>query len=106
VLTPEEIRALAVPLEPRRHGIYFLLSGDEVVYIGQSNRIAGRVLEHAGWEGKKFDAWAYVEIPGNLDAIEREYLDTFLPLLNNDPLTRRAKNLPGFRAGMRAPPRP
>lgn len=68
-------------------GIYFLFDGDELVYIGQSVGIEGRVETH-GWEGrKKFDYYAYVDCPKEkLSYMETIYILHYKPKYNYNSL--------------------
>ena len=47
--------------KPQLHsGVYFLFKGDEIVYIGKSINIIGRVMSHT--KDKDFDTWCYIPI--------------------------------------------
>lgn len=77
--------------------VYFLIKGDEVVYIGASTNVHKRVATHAEsrdwmWSHATFQACP----PGLLAAIERKYLLRFRPRYN-PPETYEY-----FRAGHRA----
>lgn len=64
-------------------GIYFLFSGDAVVYIGQSINIYGRLAAHL--TSKKFDSYAMVECkPEDLNRLEHGYICRFRPAMNLD----------------------
>jgi hypothetical protein len=61
-------------------GIYFLVEGNEIVYIGQSVNVYNRVTVH---KEKKFSRCAYVECShDNLDLMESLYIHFFRPKLN------------------------
>lgn len=63
----------------RASGIYFLLRGPDVVYVGQSVDVLHRIARHRR-EGKKFDAFSYLECdPSELDRLEWLYIKAFVP---------------------------
>ncbi len=65
----------------RISGIYFLFRGDDLVYIGQSINVLGRVTAHTS--DKDFDSFAYLPCPEKeLLAVEALYINEFKPLLN------------------------
>lgn len=64
-------------------GIYFLFRGDEVVYIGQSIAVLGRVSQHVKEEVKIFDSYAFVEYDyRDLDRVEAFLIGKFDPEYN------------------------
>jgi hypothetical protein len=88
LLTAEEIIAASVPASVQC-GIYFLIKDGELKYVGQSVNIGARIGAH-GWRG--FDRWHFIVCPRDqLDAIERAYLDRFLPPWNDDGRTARLR---------------
>lgn len=61
-------------------GVYFLFKGEELVYIGQSINIMGRINNHniVNW-----DTFSYIEVPKyDLDAVEKEYILKYKPREN------------------------
>lgn len=63
-------------------GIYFLVRGDEVVYVGQSLDMLHRIARHRR-EGRSFDRYACMECePERLDALEALYIAAFAPREN------------------------
>lgn len=63
-------------------GIYFLILNQEVVYVGQSVDVLGRISRHKR-EGKEFDSYSYVLCsPENLNTLEAQYITAFMPWLN------------------------
>lgn len=95
LLTEEEIAAGRMEL-PCASGVYFLLSGERVVYVGQSVAVFKRVLEHMAT--KRFDGFAYVPCdPENLNVLESLYIHALRPILNGKSA--------GGRVGMCAPMR-
>ena len=64
-------------------GIYFLFDKGEVVYIGKSTDVFGRVHRHAIDGHKSFDAWAYLELGlDTIDKMERQYVQLLRPKYN------------------------
>jgi hypothetical protein len=65
-LTQSQISAIAVH---RKHadiggqGIYFLLLGEQIVYVGISNQISARVIMHIRDGEKTFDRVAIIQAP-------------------------------------------
>lgn len=94
LLDEAEIAAARLPL-PNRCGVYFLLRGASVVYVGQSVKVFSRVLEHMAT--KDFDGFAYVPCdPKALDALESLYIHSLRPELNG-----KWQNGPGMHAPLR-----
>ena len=69
--------------------VYFLVDGEEVVYVGQTISGVSRPLSHLG--KKTFQRIFFLPVDGNLDTEERRFIDIILPKYNADPLTRYAK---------------
>lgn len=62
-------------------GVYFLMLGDECVYVGQSVSICSRVVEHI--TKYPFDSVYFIEVPpGHLDRVERQYIRKLRPKHN------------------------
>lgn len=60
-------------------GIYFLIRGQEVVYVGQSLDMLHRIARHRR-EGRAFDRYACLECkPEKLDELESHYIAAFAP---------------------------
>lgn len=101
--TASEIVATAISMEPRKRGIYFLILGAEIVYVGQSIDINARLFEHRRGH-MSFSRWAWIECAaGSLDPIERAYIDAFLPKHNQDSKTRAKRgdnNAPPCELGL------
>lgn len=67
-------------------GIYFLIHGKKVVYVGQSVNIYARVAAHKH-DKKIFDRFAYVPCPPVLmDKLESLYIHCLKPSLNGTQL--------------------
>jgi predicted GIY-YIG superfamily endonuclease len=79
LLSAKEIAAGSLPWN-RACGVYFLLDGDEVVYVGQAVNVYSRIDHH---RGKKFDRYAFVPCqPSMLDRLESLYIHFLKPRLN------------------------
>jgi prophage regulatory protein len=64
-------------------GIYFLIDGDQIVYIGKSINVFARIAEHQRNNEKKFDTFTYIQIPiDQLDEFEVEYINAYKPKYN------------------------
>ena len=78
-------------------GVYFLIKGDRVVYVGQSVNIFARISSHV--QSKDFDSYAYVSCPiDKLDILESLYIHTLSP-----PLQGKNSNGNGFSAPIGLP---
>jgi excinuclease UvrABC nuclease subunit len=63
-------------------GIYFLIAGDEIVYVGQARNIFFRLAAHYNSD-KVFQTFSYVECaPEELCELEAEYIVAFAPRYN------------------------
>lgn len=82
---PTEIRSRASRIE-KVSGVYFLFDGDELVYVGESGDIYGRVQSHravAQTGGKKFDHAAFMEYPAEQrKKVEASYIRKYRPKYN------------------------
>ena len=69
--------------ENNRSGIYFLLKGDKVVYVGQTiNNVYMRIGTHMQ-QGKDFDSYYFIECSEfELDDLEAYYILIFDPFYN------------------------
>jgi hypothetical protein len=86
-LIADKLRTMeAVPGMPGAPGVYFLLHRDEVVYVGQSTNVFGRVAAHTGDISKAFDGAAYLPLPVSvLDSVEGALIRLLRPRLNGNP---------------------
>lgn len=92
MLSAEQIIANAVPAEPARSGIYFLINQGRIVYVGQATHIVARIATHIRDGFKLFDSWSWITCARDLlTSTERAYLNAFLPQENMDPVTRRLR---------------
>ena len=66
-----------------RPSVYFLFDGGELVYIGQSRNVYGRINEHLKDRDKVFDAFAIFSVPSReLLDIEQANIDYYKPKYN------------------------
>lgn len=81
LLSFEDIVKDALPWG-RACGVYFLVQGTEVVYVGQSVNIYSRISQHTD---KRFDKYAFVPCEAALlDKLESLYIHTLRPKLNGN----------------------
>lgn len=63
-------------------GVYFLIEGDEVVYVGMSRRVGERIRQHY-CAGRRFSRMAFIEVPDEaLRKIEAHYIHALNPPWN------------------------
>jgi hypothetical protein len=63
-------------------GVYFLVGGDKVVYVGQSVNVYARIAYHTD---KVFDSFAFIPCGKEmLDSLESLYIHVLRPPLNGD----------------------
>ena len=76
-------------------GIYFLIQDNEVVYVGQSVDVLGRISRHKR-DGKEFDSFTYILCPTkDLCTLETTYIASLMPWMNS-AMGRLPKALPVF----------
>ena len=81
LLRHEQIVELGMPWQ-KSSGVYFLIDGDRVVYVGQSVNIYSRIPQHYN---KKFDKYAYVPCTiQQLNVLESLYIHLLQPKFNYD----------------------
>jgi hypothetical protein len=79
----ETIIRIAVPAKTAVCGVYFLLQGNRIVYVGQSGNVHVRLESHRREGTKKFDRYAIVECGAKkLDALEAKYIAKYSPKYN------------------------
>ena len=79
LLRANEIANAAMPWA-KATGVYFLLDGDEVVYVGQAVNVYSRIGQHTN---KRFDRYAFVPCSVEaLDLLESLYIHCLRPRLN------------------------
>lgn len=85
--TPEQVVAAAVPVDEVQgspgYGVYFLVRGGKVCYVGQAKCILTRMHQHRG-TGRTFDAVAFIEgiHQDAMNDIEAAYRDGWEPPWN------------------------
>lgn len=64
--------------------IYFLYRSEELVYIGKSISLFGRIFQHIMNKNKEFDSLRYLEVPDfvDLDKLEIEFIIKYRPIYN------------------------
>lgn len=82
---PDVLRPLAalqsVPVVNTGGGVYFLVAGERVIYVGQSVNVFSRVGSHL--ESKVFDRAFYLPLPNaELDLVESAFISWLAPPLN------------------------
>lgn len=90
LLHADEIAREALPWE-KASGVYFLLNGNEIVYVGQAVNVYARIGQHVD---KRFDRYAFIPCAINaLDKLESLYIHCLRPKLNGN-YKNEAKNAP------------
>lgn len=65
---------------PRPTGVYFLVDGDEIVYVGQTADLEVRIAMHLEAGLKRFDRAFWIELPADqLDAHEGAFIRALNP---------------------------
>jgi len=83
LLSADEIVKVALPWK-QASGIYFLIDGDSVVYVGQATNVYSRIAYHSD---KKFSHYAFVPCDSEaLNKIESLYIHYLRPKLNGEYL--------------------
>jgi hypothetical protein len=81
LLRPDEIASAALPWT-KASGVYFLLDGADIVYVGQAVNVYSRISQHTD---KRFDRYAFVPCQIDaLDKLESLYIHCLRPKLNGD----------------------
>jgi hypothetical protein len=95
-LVPNSISQIAhalkhFPLMEMMSAVYFLCKDDEVVYVGQSVNLPGRVKTHT--EEKEFDRVYYLPVPLEaLSKVELTLINYLRPKLNKTPMRELKEN--------------
>ena len=72
--TPETVIELKIP------GVYFLFRNEEIVYVGQSRHVPGRIADHVREKRIPFDRVAFLRVPPEkLLETESYYIDLLWP---------------------------
>jgi hypothetical protein len=72
--------------------VYFLMQGEEVVYVGQTINLVRRMLEHRTSKYKQFDRVLFIRAPQGVDilVVERRLIAELKPRLNSPREIERA----------------
>jgi hypothetical protein len=81
------VRMISVPVRSFiKCGVYFLLHGERIVYVGQSVNVLARLAQHM--KDKEFDSFALIECGSDeLDELEGFYIRLLQPALNRSGRT-------------------
>jgi hypothetical protein len=80
-LTKEYILSQSEPDWDTATGVYFLIQGCEIVYVGQSVNVLDRIYNHR--YQKDFDRYYYIPcLVGEMGSVENYYIKKFNPVLN------------------------
>lgn len=87
IFSPQHIVKKSVPYElndgPNKGGVYFLLDKNKIVYIGVSNSIYRRLVQHFNKKLPFTHYWCFGGMPEMfVEAIESYYIHKFKPSLN------------------------
>lgn len=70
----------------RKRGVYFLIKGDDIVYVGKSIDIHDRIKTHIKDKDKPFDYYSYIVLNNyeekELYILESKYILKYRPLYN------------------------
>lgn len=78
-----EILAGKILVNQPTTGIYFLIRGESIVYVGQSLDVYHRISLHAKESQKAFDSYFVLPcLPSELNVLEPHYIFKFCPLYN------------------------
>lgn len=93
LLEKEQLLAIAQPFPHRLDGVYFLIDGDEVVYVGITSDIHNRIIQHIQENKKVFDKYTFIECGDERWSAESNYVVKFKPKYNKKlNITSRWKN--------------
>jgi excinuclease UvrABC nuclease subunit len=89
MLTQKDIllQAKELPIKDRSGAVYFLISQNDIVYIGQSNNYKDRILTHIAEAQKIFDSYSVI-LEDDLETrfvVEALYITAFEPKYNLCP---------------------
>jgi hypothetical protein len=74
--------AVDIPVPELLSGVYLLMQGDEVVYVGQTRDLMTRLMGHLK-DGKQFDGVRFIAVEASLkDRTEAELIFRFKPKYN------------------------
>lgn len=82
LIAGEQLADMATPIR-QITGIYFLLKGREVVYVGKSTNVMSRIVNHSFLRKGDFDAYCYIEADrSEISELEVRYIRMLRPALN------------------------
>lgn len=82
LLSQDTIVGRAIPVK-QDSGVYFLISGSEVIYVGKSLHVMERIANHIRNGDISFEAFHYIRVsPERLNAVEWAYIKAFKPRMN------------------------
>ena len=91
LLTRQKIVRKAIPIKPIC-GVYFLLNGSEIVYIGKSINLIERIGNHYVTLDMSFNSYSYIEErPNNLETLEKAYINKLSPRMNKNHISKTEK---------------
>lgn len=84
---------------PAIMGVYFLLRGSEVVFVGQSADVLVRISQHWAEKEKKFDGYTVIECPADeQNLVQAHFICKFKPVHNSAlPQQNMFKSLPQLK---------
>jgi hypothetical protein len=85
LLSEDEIQygSIEVDYKPRLSGVYFLLQGNHVVYVGQAKNVKKRLAMHKADPDRVFDSYAFLPCDEkDLDTLEALYIMHLRPKQN------------------------
>jgi len=93
-LNEEQVLARRQPAFPKITGLYFLIKGTTIVYVGQSTDIYARIAQHNRDTLKEFDSFSILECPTEyVTPLEAHYIYKLHPPLNSSlPSNERYKS--------------
>lgn len=82
-------------------GIYHLMLGDRVRYVGQTTNVFSRI---GSWKTRRFKARQFDRVefypcaPDELDHLEREHIERYRPEFNSEGVRKPYRTRPWIRA--------
>jgi hypothetical protein len=79
-----EIISRSAPIQSVDPGVYFLIDGATIVYVGQSTNVWARIRQHQSDQEKIFDRVTVMKVcRSHLLKTERHYIELFKPKYNS-----------------------
>ena len=86
LLEADEIVSGSISRKQGLPGIYFLINGNEVVYVGQTKNLHARIYQHRVETKKAFTRYFLLPCePAELTPLESRYIAKFKPRYNKSP---------------------